>query len=376
MSRIIFLRKPKSAKGDIDELIQDVSSISNVGFAILKSSSHETVYIATSLSRRKFSDMWRTCNSSTDFSRPRFCSPLMSFLDITRDTEYMGSKLVYSTSPKSTKSSVQNTPPPICRVSVPESTPPLCEKRSSDKIRKIAHPKKLLLDDITCEPAQVIAHIPPPFYLLGYTTVLSSGQWRAHHTEFFAEVALPEEIAYSDYLMWVDTMAPKFKCRLFQDYEEFHEMYYNVCDHLDCHPQVEMPCPGCLCDSCRCTEIVLDNSWMAQYRRAKQCGDLIEAERCKDTYLAGVPNPPSVSFSERSRMMREVRYQTRLSKFTEEEKIQKCSDFMERLFRVPGAEKCTTLLELRRTAWSHLRHSSFFLKHYNSYIPEIAKILV
>ena len=375
MSRIIFLRKSVAVKtSDIDVLINDVCAVSNEGFALLKSSSHETVYVATSLSRKKFSDKWRTCISSTEFSRPRFCSPLLSFSDITRDSEYMGSKLVYCTSSK-TAPSVQSTPPPVSRVSlVPESTPPQQTRKTGNKIRKIVHPKKLDLDESVCEIQ--ITYPPVPFYLKDYVTVLSTGNWIAHHVEFFAEVALPEDIAYSDYLTWADTVAHKFKCRLFQEYDEFHEMYYNVCEHLDCHPQVEMPCPGCLCTTCRCTEIVVDNSWMAQYKRANQFGDLIEAEKCKTLYLAGLPNPPSVSFVQRSRMMREVRYQTKLSKFTEEEKIRKCSELMDRLFRVPGAEKCTTLKDLRSNAWRHLRHSSFFLKHYNSYMPEIAKILV
>jgi hypothetical protein len=123
-------------------------------------------------------------------------------------------------------------------------------------------------------------------------------------------------------------------------------------------------------------QIAVDNSWTAQYKRARLAGDVQEIERCMTNYQQGVRNPPSVFYKERCFLQREANYQSRVSSFTEEEKIQACSDFMERMYRVPGAGACTTLLQLRKNAWNHLRHSHFFLKHYNPYVPELAKIIL
>jgi hypothetical protein len=121
--------------------------------------------------------------------------------------------------------------------------------------------------------------------------------------------------------------------------------------------------------------IAVDNSWKAQYKRAKMMGDIVEKERVMANYTQGVINPPSVYYKERFQLQQEANYQSRIDSFTEEEKVKLCNDFMERMFRVPGAGACTTLAQLRKNAWNHLRHSSFFLKLYNPYVPELAKIV-
>jgi hypothetical protein len=96
--------------------------------------------------------------------------------------------------------------------------------------------------------------------------------------------------------------------------------------------------------------------------------DSEEFHRCKLNYDLGVRNDPDVLYKDRVQMLKLSNYQTHLAQFTNEQKVERCNAFCQRMFLAPGSSSCTTLSELRKNLWRPLRHSSFFLKKiYNPY---------
>jgi hypothetical protein len=205
---------------------------------------------------------------------------------------------------------------------------------------------------------------PPPFYLADFVDYFGPyGNWSTNYNKFFEEVVVPEEHAYSQYMTWAESTAPKMRCRLFEEFDrDFEELFYAVCEHADCHDHTLLPCTGCESFSCRCNDTVVDNSWKAQFKRAVRGEDWKEAARCNHNFLSGVMNEPDVLFKTRVQMLKLSNYRTHLAQFTIEQKIERCSEFCLRLFATPGSSSCTTLAQLRRGLWTPLRHSSFFLK--------------
>lgn len=414
--RIVLLRSQRAVSCDVEAIIQDLKSMTGMGFAILKSAQATlSVYIQTMMSRDKFISTWSKHSTSSIFTRPRLCPLETHMSSILGTTEYQGCKMVYfekstpsctgtadsststashSTASHSTAShsTVQCTPPSKTGKSEkkshkkqPKSATKSATKsaksaksgspRTSLSARAILHPKKLVFSSSPPDPPlaspSCLASIPsphifpaPPFYLTDYVDYFGPyGNWSTNYNKFFEEVVVPEEQAYSLYMKWAETTAPKMRCRLLEEIDrDFEELYYAVCEHADCHEYTQLPCTGCEYRLCKCNDTVVDNTWKAKLKRAVMSEDWAEAARCKFNFFSGVKNEPNVLFKTRVQMLKHSNYQTHLAQFTIEQKIERCSDFCQRLFATPGASFCTTLAQLRKGLWAPLRHSSFFLK--------------
>ena len=402
--RIVLLRSTQEFdKCDMDAIIRDLKSLApGLGFAILKSKQATlSIYIQTLQSRANFTSTWANKGVCAFFTRPRLCTPLTQMSSILGSEEYQDCKMLYFETPSASPplsvasescagTALQSTPPSknIVKKSHKKqhslssttrtSKPKLCK-------RVIHHPKKLALDyplpklspsqsssfqralakeDIAVVSPRVFP--APPFYLEGFVEYSGAyGNWTTNYEKFFRDVVVPEEEAYSMYMKWVETTAPKLRCKLLDSGDtEFEEMYYAVCNHPDCHSNYIIPCTECESFNCKCYEVVLDNSWKAKLRRANMNQDWEEAARIKSCYLSGVINEPNLLYKTRVRMIKQANYETYLSQFTRERKVELCSTFCERLFASPGASSCTSLTQLRKNLWAPLRHSSFFLKKF------------
>ena len=382
--RVVLLRsKVDSEKIDLDSIIKDLKTMSNGGFAIFKSSRATLfVYIEIMTTRYDFTEGWAKLPSATFFTRPVLCPPRIVLSCILKNDEYQGSKIIFSEkaslpcATESTPSSISSfSTAPFQRTASVQSTPPskitdrLESRAASNKLsfRSIRHPKKFVHPAMPLPPLSPRTFPSPPFYYSGYVESMSDGNWRVNFSKFFEEVVVPEEDAYSCYMRWVER-ADQMRCKLLafnsSDFGtgSYEELYFDVCDHPDCHEFGNFPCVGCEMPVCKCSELVLDNSWSAKIKRATMIGDAEELERCKLNFELGVKNDPSVLFRDRVQMLKRSNYQTHLAQFTNDQKVERCNAFCQRLFSSPGSSSCTTLAELRRNLWRPLRHSSFFLK--------------
>jgi hypothetical protein len=395
MDRVMLIRKPFSRDIDLDQVIKQVSKCTS-HFVVLTSSKFLTVYLETSLNRSNFHALWDSQSSLSGFCRARFCSAYFSLPTIYEYDMYYENKVVYVAKPIPSTVTVtelvqctqraQNTPPPrnvkkavkdLNEVKVhPSSLFGIPDASDFGEVTKPVSVTKVEREvTLTTKPTEHTVPTSPPFYLQDFVTY-GGNMWKTNYIDFFSHVAYPEEKAFSEYLHWVEVVAPKFRCRLVCEFEDLEEMYYSLCEHPECHPTVLYPCPGCESRECKCLNVVLNNSWKVQYRRAVVFGNEEEAKLIKALYTSGVPNPPDILVRDRVRMQRESNYFSKLEGFTREQKIELCSQFCERLFRVPGASSCTTLEQLRKNLWKHQRHSSFFLRLYNQFCTPIAKICV
>jgi hypothetical protein len=314
-----------------------------------------------------FTKDWATLYSATFFTRPVLCAPRIVLSSILENNEYQGSKMIFceKASQFTDSSSVCSAPPQ--RAPSVQRTPP--KKQSAKK--NIIHPKKFVLPPLR-------SFAPPPFYYSGYVEFTGDGNWKVNFSKFFEEVVVPEDDAYSCYMNWVEDRAYKMRCRLFElGTSELgnEELYFEVCDHADCHEFSKLPCTGCECFVCKCHDLVFDNSWNAKIKRAVMLQDAEELQLCKLNFDLGIKNDPDVLYKDRVQMLKFSNYQTHLAQFTNDQKVERCNEFCKRMFSAPGSSSCTTLSELRKNLWRPLRHSSFFLKKiFNPYTLPKSKI--
>jgi len=361
--RVVLLRsKVESAQCDMDGIIKDLKLMSNGGFAIFKGSRATatlSVYIQNMSSKSAFSTAWGKLYSSTFFTRPVLCSAQIVLSSILGNEEYQGSKMIYSEKPASCLPSISSQSAPLGSLQI---TPPKSSKKSPNKLsfRPI---RRLSFPPVPLPELSPRSYPAPPFYYSGYVDYTEDGNWRVNFSKFFEEVVVPEDDAYSSYMNWVECRAYKMRCKVLAlSCSELEELYFEVCDHRDCHEYADLPCTGCESLVCKCSELVLDNSWTTKIRRALMVGDREELERCQVNFALGVKNDPDVLYRDRVQMLKRSNYQTHLSQFTSDQKVERCNAFCQRLFLSPGSSSCTTLSELRKNLWRLLRHSSFFLK--------------
>ena len=354
--RIVLLRS-KVEHCDIESIIKDLKLVSHGRFAILRCLTRATlsVYIEITSSRIDFTKAWATLFSATLFTRPVLCAPRILLSSILENDEYQGNKRIY----------------------FEKASPSTLEPQPSKERKKVTFSKKLSFRSISKKyiptplpPLSPRSFPPPPFYYSGYVDLMDDGNWKVNFSKFFEEVVVPEDDAYSSYMNWVER-AFRMRCRIFDfctSELSNEELFFEVCDHADCHEFSKFPCVGCESLVCKCHELILDNSWNAKIRRAVMIEDLEEFHRCKLNYDLGVRNDPDVLYKDRVQMLKLSNYQTHLAQFTNEQKVERCNAFCQRMFLAPGSSSCTTLSELRKNLWRPLRHSSFFLKKiYNPY---------
>lgn len=399
MSRIMLLKTPRAHKLDVDQLISDLSTFASC-FAVLRAPKYISVYIESDMSRRNFQKNWENKTSASGFSRARFCSALLDMETVVQHSDFHGGKVLFTSKFLKDRTFVNEdgamqtmtSPSQSTRKSTLQSTPPIkkshkkkCVKFSGDAI---AHHSLLFGQEPSLSslsstsslyplpvlsPRAPVLQPPPPFYLKDFV-VYTGTSWTTNYENFFLNVTYPEEMAFSQYCIWMEVVAPKFKCTLKHDAVEELEKISCLCIHPECHPVVFYPCAGCDSYQCKCTDIVINNSWSTQYKRAKFEENFVEMERIKSAHFGGLPNPPDVLVKDRVKMQREANYLTRIAGYTREQKTQLSSELCERLFLCPGASSCTTLLELRQNFWKHLRHASFFLNIYNPFCIPLARI--
>ena len=375
---------------DMDAIIKDLDWVSSGGFAIFKSATLATlsVFIEIMTSRSSFLEAWASRSSAILFTRPVLCDSRIVLSSILGNDEYQGARMFFSKKAPPLPCVANFSTPSISTASLQrsasvQSTPPnKSEKRSPKKLnfsRKLSFrsikPKKFVLPE-PLPPLSPCAFPPPPFYYSGYVEFTGNGNWKVNFSKFFEEIVVPEEDAYSCYMTWVES-AHKMRCGLFEfnASEIGEEMYFEVCDHADCHEYAKFPCVGCESPVCKCHELVLDNSWKAKIKRAVMMDDAEEVQRCKLNYDLGVRNDPDVLYRDRVQMLKHSNYQTHLAQFTSDQKVERCNAFCQRMFSAPGSSSCTTLSELRKNLWRPLRHSSFFLKKlFNPYTFAQTKI--
>jgi hypothetical protein len=361
MARIIHMRS--AAQVDIQALIDQVSECTS-DFAILKSKTHISLYCMTLLSRSNFQAEWRSKTLSNTFSRGSFL-PSFSTLQSVSDTE---DKLLYSkisslsTPPVKAPNSIEMTPPKKKKRENLDKCPLIYEGSAESHLSQSLQPLAQSLQPVSqslpavplpsLTPVPKMVSAPPPYYIKDYVT-FAGNTWTTNFSSFFAEVALPEEKAYCEYLLWVELVAPKLKCILIhalEDFDDLHEMYYKVCDHIECHAPVPVNCPGCEQISCCCMKLVIDNSWIAQRNRAKIEQNWAEMVRCENNYIRMVPDPPGVFMKDRVRLRKLANYNTLIAAYTDQQKMDMCSFVCERLLRAPGSSDCNSLEQLRKNA--------------------------